>query len=206
MRIIPELDHKIRREIRDARAKDPLVSVVALQEQLEKKFNRTFSRKYIAKLAMKVERQALAEADRTKIEERMQFTRENYRLMRDRLMRIVWWKEEYGGKPPLNRDVNEAAKNIVMMDLAILSAEAAAGMYKKPIDALVKEFRYDPLPDEIRVAVIASWKRGNMLPRAAIEQMIPAQINEGVPDASIVHRPIDEDHDRHELQGNDATG
>jgi hypothetical protein len=49
MRIVPELDHKIRREIRDARAKDPLVSVVALQEQLEKQFNRTFSRKYIAK-------------------------------------------------------------------------------------------------------------------------------------------------------------
>jgi hypothetical protein len=86
-------------------------------------------------------RQTFVEADRTKIEERMQFTRENYRLMRDRLMRIVWWKdmrivwwkEEYGGKPPANRDVNEAAKNIVMMDLAILQAEAAAGMYKKSL-------------------------------------------------------------------------
>jgi hypothetical protein len=31
------------------------------------------------------ERQALAEADRTEIEERMQFTRDNYRLMRERL-------------------------------------------------------------------------------------------------------------------------
>jgi hypothetical protein len=50
------LDHKIRREIRDARAKDPLISVVALQAQLEKQFSRTFSRKYIARLAMKVER------------------------------------------------------------------------------------------------------------------------------------------------------
>jgi hypothetical protein len=40
----------------------------------------------------------------------MQFTREKYRLMRERLMRIVWWKEEYGGNPPANRDVNEAAK------------------------------------------------------------------------------------------------
>jgi hypothetical protein len=69
MRIVPELDHKIRREIRDARAKDPLISVVALQEQLDQQFNRTFTRKYIAKLAMKVERHALAEADRTKIEE-----------------------------------------------------------------------------------------------------------------------------------------
>jgi hypothetical protein len=76
MRIVPELDHKIRREIRDARAKDPLIGVLALQEQLETKFNRTFTRKYITRLAMKVEGTALAEADRTKIEERMQFTRE----------------------------------------------------------------------------------------------------------------------------------
>jgi hypothetical protein len=68
MRIQPEIDHKIRREIHDARAKDPLISVVALQEQLEKQFSRTFSRKYIAKLAVKVERQGLIEADRTKLE------------------------------------------------------------------------------------------------------------------------------------------
>jgi hypothetical protein len=47
-------------------------------------------------------------------------------------------KEEYAGKLPANRDVNEAAKNIVMMDLAILQAEAAAGMYKKPIEVLAK--------------------------------------------------------------------
>jgi hypothetical protein len=42
MRIVPELDHTIRREIGDARAIDPLVSVVDLQEHLEEKFNRTF--------------------------------------------------------------------------------------------------------------------------------------------------------------------
>jgi hypothetical protein len=91
MRIQPELNHKIRREIRDARVKDPLISVVALQEQLERQFSRTFSRKYIAKLAVKVERQALADADRTKIAERMQFTRENYRIARERLLKIIYW-------------------------------------------------------------------------------------------------------------------
>jgi hypothetical protein len=56
MRILPELETKIRRDRRDARAKDPLVSIVDLQEQLEHKFERTFSRKYLAKLAHKVER------------------------------------------------------------------------------------------------------------------------------------------------------
>jgi hypothetical protein len=42
MRIVPELDHKICRQIRDARAIGPLVSVVDLQELLEGKSNRTF--------------------------------------------------------------------------------------------------------------------------------------------------------------------
>ena len=89
-------------------------------------------------------------------------------------MRIVWWKEEYGGKPPLNRDVNEAAKNIVMMDLAILQAEAAAGMYKKPIDVLAREVHYEPLPAEVRTVVIAAWIRGGLLPKTVIERMVPA--------------------------------
>jgi hypothetical protein len=166
MRIVPELDHKIRREIRDARAKDSLISVVALQEQLEKQFNRTFTRKYIAKLAFKVERQALAEADRTKMEERMQFTRENYRMTRERLLKIIYWRSEDGGKPPANRDVNEAAKNIVMMDLAILQAEAAAGMYKKPLEVLAREVHYELLPAEVRT-VIAAWTRGGASTRSS---------------------------------------
>jgi hypothetical protein len=77
-------------------------------------------------------------------------------------------------KPPANRDVNEAAKNIVMMDLAILQAEAAAGMYKKPLEALAREIHYEPLPPELRVPVIAAWIRGDMLPRAAIEHALPS--------------------------------
>jgi len=184
MRIVPELDHKIRREIRDARAKDPLVSVVDLQEQLEKQFNRTFSRKYIAKLAGKVERQALQEADRTKIEERIQFTRENYRMMRERLLQIVYWKldSEPEGvviqRPPLNKDVIEAAKNLVMMDLALLQAEAAAGMYRKPIELLAKEVHYEPLAPEVRAIVIAAWARGGLLPIGAIEKMVPATVGQ----------------------------
>ena len=131
MRTVPELDHKIRREIRDALAKDQLISVVVLQENLEKQFNRTFSRKYIAKLAFKVERQALQEADRTKLEGRIQFTRENYRMMRERLLQIVYWKQEDhpGPKPPLNRDVNEAAKNTVMIKMGEVSPDGLPSSY-----------------------------------------------------------------------------
>jgi hypothetical protein len=43
MRIIPAIEAELRREIRDARALDPLISLAALEQKLEKKFNRGFS-------------------------------------------------------------------------------------------------------------------------------------------------------------------
>jgi hypothetical protein len=82
----------------------------------------------------------------------MNFTRENYRMMRERMLKVIYWQPEHmaeGVRPPLNKDVIEAAKNVVMTDLALLQAEIANGMYKEPLDAIVKEYRYDPLPDEV---------------------------------------------------------
>jgi hypothetical protein len=35
-------------------------------------------------------------------------------------------------------------------------------MYKKPIEAIAKEIRYDPLPDDVRTVVIATWTRGGL--------------------------------------------
>jgi hypothetical protein len=67
---------------------------------------------------------------------------------------------------------------IVMMDLALLQAEAAAGMYMKPIEVLAKEVHYEPVPDEIRVAIIAAWRRGLALPHPDIERMVPAIANQ----------------------------
>ena len=151
----------------------PLITVMGIKERLEKVYDRGFDYTYIRKLVGKVRNEISYEIDTAKIEPRLASIRENYRVMRERLLKILYWKPEDGGKPPANRDVNEAAKNIVMMDLAILSAEAAAGMYKKPVEVLAREFRYDPLPPEVRAVVVAAWIRGDMLPRAAIEQMVP---------------------------------
>jgi hypothetical protein len=153
------VEEQIRRIIRDERAKDPLITVAGLEKALQKRFDRGFSHQYVSKIADKVAREGLIDADRTQIEERMNFTRENYRMMRDRLLRIIYWnpEEHPGERGPLNRDVIEAAKNIVMMDLALLQAEIANGMYKEPIDEITKEIRYDPLPDEVRTVIIAAW-------------------------------------------------
>jgi hypothetical protein len=69
--------------------------------------------------------------------------------MRDELLRIVYWKEGDPPPKPLARDKIEAAKNVVMLDLAVLPAELANGMYKRPIEVLAREIRYEPLPQEV---------------------------------------------------------
>jgi hypothetical protein len=173
MRYLPPFEEKLRTQIRNEMAMTPLITVMQIKERLEKLNDRGFDYTYIRKLVGKVRNAISYEIDTAKIEPRLASVRENYRMIRERLLKILYWKPEDGGKPPANRDVNEAAKNIVMMDLAILGAEAAAGMYRKPLEVLAREIHYDPLPPEVRVAVIAAWTRGGLVPRAAIEQMVP---------------------------------
>ena len=50
------------------------------------------------------------------------FTRKNYRMMREELLKIVYWRPEdhQAGSPrPLANDNVEAAKSVVQLDLAI---------------------------------------------------------------------------------------
>ena len=120
MRVLPPVEERIRRVIRDARAKDPLITVFNIKLILEKEFNHGFSYQYISKLADKAAREGLIEMDRTKIEVHMQSTRENYRLIREELLKIVYWNP----RPPFpvcraaRQGPHRAAKNVVMMDLA----------------------------------------------------------------------------------------
>ena len=88
------MEAEIRRVIRDARAKDPLITVRRIQRLLEGRFQRGFSYKYIARVAEKVDRDARAQADRAQIEQRLNFTRDNYRMMRDEPLKIVYWSPE----------------------------------------------------------------------------------------------------------------
>jgi hypothetical protein len=176
MRRLPPFEEKIRHQIRDELAIKPVITMTALKERIENVFGRGFDYEYIRRLVGKVRNEIVIEIDRAQIEPRLAFTRENYRLMREELLKIVYWSPETapeGDRKPPARDRVEAAKAVVMLDLAILNAEAAAGMYKRPIADIAKQFQYEPLPGEVRVAVIAAWRRGGLLPSATIEQMVP---------------------------------
>jgi hypothetical protein len=175
MRILPRFEERIRHSIRDELAKKPTITMTALQEQLEKEYGRDFHFSYLRKLVGKVRNEIVHDVDRATIEPRLAELRENYGLMREELLKILYWNPETAqpGLPkPLARDRVEATKSVVMLYLAVLNAEAAAAMFKKPVDQLVKEFRYDPLPDEVRAVVIAEWTRGGMLPKTAVEEMV----------------------------------
>jgi hypothetical protein len=158
MRRLPPFEDKIRQQIRDEFAIKPAITMTALKERIENVCGRGFNYEYIRKLVGKVRNEIVVEIDRTQIEQRLAFTRENYRMMRQKLLKIVYWKEGDTGPKPLARD----------------KVKAAAGMSKKPVELLTKEFRYDPLPDDVRAMIIASWTRGGLLPRAAIERMVPS--------------------------------
>jgi hypothetical protein len=62
---------------------DPLISIVALPKTLERQFSRTFTRVYFGKQSDKVAWYTLVDSDRAKIksDERMNFTRENCRMV-----------------------------------------------------------------------------------------------------------------------------
>ncbi len=156
-------------------ALDPVATLPQLTETLSKRLNHSFDPRYFKKLRDKSVRQTLMEADRTQIEERMNFTRENYRMMRERLLKIIYWKpaEDPGSRRPWNGDVIDAAKTLVMLDLALLKAEIEIGMYKKPLEVLAKEIHYAPLAPEVRTVIIQSWRNFGMLPAATIEEMVP---------------------------------
>jgi hypothetical protein len=104
------------------------------------------------------------------IEDRMRITLETHRISRQTLQEIM-----VSHAPA--RDRVEAAKALVMLDLAIFKAQIETGMFKKPIELLAKEIHYEPVPVETRTVIIESWVRGGLLPRAAIEQMVPLQMH-----------------------------
>jgi hypothetical protein len=152
MPILPDVEKRIRREIRDM-ARDPLITFSQLAKKLEKTFNHGFSRRY-AKLADKVARQSIIEADRTEIEQRMNVTREKFRIAPSAF--IYWTPEDDPGerRPWTSEVIEAAAKDLAMLELALMNVEIANGFCKQPVE----EVRYEPLPDEVRAVVIAAWR------------------------------------------------
>lgn len=175
-KLSPMYEEKLKRAIRDAYAIDPLITRASLMENLEKRFDHSFDHNYIRKLADKVTKQARLEADHMKVEDRLTKLRETYRVGRERLMQVLFWTPESasmrGIKPPLPMDIIEAAKALVVLDIAVLNAELANGLYRKPIEEIAKQLHYEPLPGPVRAEIVSAWRRFNMLPAHVVEEVV----------------------------------
>ena len=64
-----------------------------------------------------------------------------------------------------------------MLGLALLNAEIANGMYKKPAEVLAKAIPYEPLPPDMREVIMRRCRNFDMLPPATVEQMVPARLD-----------------------------
>lgn len=177
MKIVEPIEDKLRQEVRLATAKDPVITVVGMQEVLEKKFGREFSRMYVSKLMHKVMGEARANIDRAKINNRLIRLRQTHDIARERLLRVLHWTEDDKDlKKPLTRDIVEAAKNIVMLDIAVLNAEVANGLYKNLDEAAAAgSVRYPALPEEQRHHIVSAFEKWGMLPPNTVQRLVAEQ-------------------------------
>lgn len=175
MRLPQPFEDKIMRSIRDAYAIDPILSYAALQEALERKFDRKFSAYYVKKMCEKSHRTTLMEINRSKIAPRLVQLRETHRMARERLMKVAFysgdnWPKDV--KPPLPLDIIEAAKGLVQLDIAVLREEVANGVYKDEQEAAAEELSYKPLNEEQRTVIVGVFTKWGKIPPQQVEAIV----------------------------------
>ena len=129
----PTYEVRVRREIRDALAIDPIATIPELTERLNKRLSHSFDPRYIKKLTDKVAHQLIIESDRLRIEDRMKVTQENHLIVREELQAIL-----HSGA--LSKDRVEAGKALVMLDLAVFKAEIETGCSRSPSTSSSRNF------------------------------------------------------------------
>ena len=180
----PYYEEKIKRAVRDALALDPITTDAALHERVCKSMKYNFDIKYIRKLRDKVVKSNQMEVSRSKITKRLGEIRETHRLGRERLLRIIYWSPENalpGIRPPSSVAIIEAVKALVMLDLAIMNAEVANGVYKD-IEEAASHRDYTELPQEHRQTIVSAFAKWGVLPAGATAQITERTLTVHAPD------------------------
>ncbi len=134
MKIILEKENFLKSHIRDIIAINPLVSIRKMQELVEKNTKHAISGKYVMKLMEKIRREAVVQSDRKRLNVRLAEVRERYRVLSENLIRTIYWDWEslelYGIQKPKEKDRQSAIKLLAQMELGLLKAELAIGMFE----------------------------------------------------------------------------
>jgi hypothetical protein len=164
-----EQEHQLKLAIRDEVAKNPVISVLQLQGALHKRGFKTAEGNplhwhYLAKLVRKLNRERAMAVDAQKINERLAITKERYRVIIEKMWKIIDYKFSYiesdGLYPPDADQIMKAANTIIKLDLAILKAEMDAGIFDRKLGSVdVNVYRAVPLDPELAERIAAGFKR-----------------------------------------------
>lgn len=176
MKKSPLQEEKIKRAIRDILVVDPLISIAKLQDALFEKGYRSANAtvldwRYIQKLKHKVHRTTVEQTDRAKVSERVSEMKERYRLMLERLMRIVYYSDEMkkeGFSPPTVREQINAINSIIRLDVMLFNSELDAGLFERHLGTLEIEQRNRPLPAELKAAMLKAFVNWGVVPKEAL--------------------------------------
>jgi hypothetical protein len=165
-------EDKIKRAIRDIVTIDPLISITKLQDALfDKKFktaqNTPLDWHYVSKLRNKIHRQSVEAVSQQTAVTRIAEFKERYRLVFERLLRIAFYSDELkkeGMQPPSYRDQIVALNSIIKMDLSIFNAELDAGIFERHLGTLEIEKRAQPLPIELKEAMMKAFRNWGLIP------------------------------------------
>jgi hypothetical protein len=163
-----EQEVQLKLAIRDVVARNPIITVVQLQNTLRERGFHTANGnpldwRYVSKMLRKLNREKSLAIDQQKIQDRLAITKERYRVIIERLWKIIDYRMEYLDdhiRPPTNDEIVRAANTVVKLDLAILKAEMDAGIFDRKLGSVdVNIYRAAPLDPGKAALIAGAFKR-----------------------------------------------
>jgi hypothetical protein len=172
-------EDKIKRAIRDILVIDPLISITKMQDALLEKGHKTATGntldwRYIQKLKLKVHRKTVEDTDRGKVVPRIAEMKERYRLMIDKLLRIIFAGDDLKSMPASYKDQINAINSLVKLDVLIFNAELDAGIFERHLGTIEIEKRNKPLPPELKAVMLKAFVNWGIVPPEAITHEEPS--------------------------------
>lgn len=180
-------ESEIKRKVRIAIAKDPMISMPRLQAELQKQgitsANGTFvDRKFLAKMVRKISEEQRRHLDADRVEDRILETRERFNLVTQRLMKIAFWEFDYlreGIPMPTAGEQIAALNSIMKLDLALLSAEMDAGIFRRELGEVGVLHRAVPLPAEKKEEIMRTFAAWGIGPKQIEARFVESKESNG---------------------------
>ncbi len=166
-------EERIRWEVRNILAVDPMISEVRLQNLLLERGFKTangnpLDEAYLRKLKTKIDREVLTEVLRNTPEKEVARFKETVRIVLERLMRIAFYTEDLqkqGMPPPTYKEQIAALTALIKIKAIFINIEMDMGIFERHIGTLEVEKRYIPLPAEVKEQMMRAFQNlGFVLP------------------------------------------